>query len=76
MWTVVTVQVFKYEFSCVISEMAFQCTKLSELFSREPLVETFKLETEDSKLTHVFTWRLQALFSNKQQFVFRSERIA
>jgi len=40
-------QVFKYEFSCVISEMAFQCTKLSELFSREPLVDTFKLETED-----------------------------
>jgi hypothetical protein len=40
-------QMFKYEFGSVVSEMAFQCTKLSELFGREPLVSTFKLETGD-----------------------------
>eukprot|EP00929_Paragymnodinium_shiwhaense_P070249 TRINITY_DN35578_c0_g1_i1.p1 TRINITY_DN35578_c0_g1~~TRINITY_DN35578_c0_g1_i1.p1 ORF type:complete len:535 (-),score=106.18 TRINITY_DN35578_c0_g1_i1:127-1731(-) len=41
-------QMIKHEFGCVISEMAFRCTKLSELFNREPLSGTFKLDTEDS----------------------------
>eukprot|EP00929_Paragymnodinium_shiwhaense_P089524 TRINITY_DN4965_c0_g1_i1.p1 TRINITY_DN4965_c0_g1~~TRINITY_DN4965_c0_g1_i1.p1 ORF type:complete len:815 (-),score=173.37 TRINITY_DN4965_c0_g1_i1:647-3091(-) len=41
-------QMISDEFACVISETAFQCTKLSELFSREPLSEAFELDTDDS----------------------------
>eukprot|EP00928_Gymnodinium_smaydae_P047195 TRINITY_DN31482_c0_g1_i1.p1 TRINITY_DN31482_c0_g1~~TRINITY_DN31482_c0_g1_i1.p1 ORF type:complete len:521 (-),score=97.70 TRINITY_DN31482_c0_g1_i1:118-1542(-) len=41
-------QMIKREFGASISEMAFQCTKLSELFAQEPLADTFTLEIKDS----------------------------
>lgn len=41
-------QMIKREFGSAISEMAFQCTKLSELFLRDPLKGTFLLEVEDA----------------------------
>jgi hypothetical protein len=41
-------QMIKREFGNTISEMTFQCTKLSELFAREPLQGAFVLEVEDT----------------------------
>jgi len=47
-------QMIKHEFSRKLSEMAFQCTKLIELFNQEPLSETFILDTEnDGKSIYV-----------------------
>jgi len=47
-------QMIKHEFSRKLSEMAFQCTKLIELFSQEPLTATFILDTEnDGKSIYV-----------------------
>merc|ERR1712232_875900 len=47
-------QMIKYELSRKLSEMAFQCTKLIELFSQEPLAATFVLDTEnDGKSIYV-----------------------
>merc|ERR1712146_735926 len=47
-------QMIKHEFSRKLSEMAFQCTKLIELFSQEPLSSTFVLDTEnDGKSIYV-----------------------
>jgi len=47
-------QMIKHEFSRKLSEMAFQCTKLIELFSQEPLSATFVLDTEnDGKSIYV-----------------------
>jgi len=47
-------QMIKHEFSRKLSEMAFQCTKLIELFSQEPLSSTFILDTEnDGKSIYV-----------------------
>jgi len=47
-------QMIKHEFCRKLSEMAFQCTKLIELFSQEPLAETFVLDTEnDGKSIYV-----------------------
>jgi len=40
-------QMIKHEFSRKLSEMAFQCTKLIELFNQEPLLSTFVLDTEN-----------------------------
>eukprot|EP00927_Polykrikos_kofoidii_P054658 TRINITY_DN49045_c0_g1_i1.p1 TRINITY_DN49045_c0_g1~~TRINITY_DN49045_c0_g1_i1.p1 ORF type:complete len:552 (-),score=68.84 TRINITY_DN49045_c0_g1_i1:266-1921(-) len=40
-------QMIKNEFGSTVSEIAFQCTKLSELFNREPLMSIFKLDTDD-----------------------------
>eukprot|EP00913_Durusdinium_trenchii_P000117 g106.t1 len=47
-------QMIKHEFQRKLSEMAFQCTKLIELFNQEPLNETFVLDTEnDGKSIYV-----------------------
>lgn len=47
-------QMIKHEFCRKLSEMAFQCTKLIELFSQEPLAQTFVLDTEnDGKSIYV-----------------------
>jgi hypothetical protein len=47
-------QMIKHEFSRKLSEMAFQCTKLIELFNQEPLSATFVLDTEnDGKSIYV-----------------------
>lgn len=47
-------QMIKHEFGRKLSEMAFQCTKLIELFSQEPLSYTFVLDTEnDGKSIYV-----------------------
>eukprot|EP00933_Yihiella_yeosuensis_P071954 TRINITY_DN80209_c0_g1_i1.p1 TRINITY_DN80209_c0_g1~~TRINITY_DN80209_c0_g1_i1.p1 ORF type:complete len:171 (+),score=33.43 TRINITY_DN80209_c0_g1_i1:3-515(+) len=47
-------QMIKHEFARKLSEMAFQCTKLIELFSQEPLSATFVLDTEnDGKSIYV-----------------------
>jgi len=47
-------QVIKHEFCRKLSEMAFQCTKLIELFNQEPLAATFVLDTEnDGKSIYV-----------------------
>merc|ERR550539_397811 len=47
-------QLIKYELSRKLSEMAFQCTKLIELFNQEPLAATFMLDTEnDGKSIYV-----------------------
>jgi len=47
-------QMIKHEFSRKLSEMVFQCTKLIELFSQEPLASTFVLDTEnDGKSIYV-----------------------
>jgi hypothetical protein len=47
-------QMVKHEFSRRLSETAFQCTKLVELFNREPLDKTFVLDTEqDGKNIYV-----------------------
>mmetsp|Transcript_16876 Transcript_16876/g.39241 ORF Transcript_16876/g.39241 Transcript_16876/m.39241 type:complete len:663 (-) Transcript_16876:65-2053(-) len=40
-------QMIKHEFNRKLSEMSFQCTKLIELFSQEPLKDTFVLDTEN-----------------------------
>lgn len=39
-------QMIKEECSCRLNEMAFQCTKLIELFRQEPLKSTFALEND------------------------------
>merc|ERR1711879_12084 len=39
-------QMIKHELCRKLSEMAFQCTKLIELFNQEPLSTTFVLDTE------------------------------
>lgn len=36
-------RVMKEEFGCRLNEMAFQCTKLIELFKKEPLCDTFEV---------------------------------
>jgi len=47
-------QMIKHEFCRKLSEMAFQCTKLIELFNQEPLAATFVLDTEnDGKSIYV-----------------------
>lgn len=47
-------QMIKHELCRKLSEMAFQCTKLIELFNQEPLSETFILDTEnDGKSIYV-----------------------
>ncbi|CAK9056697.1 unnamed protein product [Durusdinium trenchii] len=47
-------QMIKHEFQRKLSEMAFQCTKLIELFNEEPLNKTFVLDTEnDGKSIYV-----------------------
>lgn len=47
-------QIIKHEFGRKLSEMAFQCTKLIELFTQEPLSSTFVLDTEnDGKSIYV-----------------------
>jgi len=47
-------QTIKHEFCRKLSEMAFQCTKLIELFNQEPLAQTFVLDTEnDGKSIYV-----------------------
>uniref|UniRef100_A0A7S1S4Y7 SAM domain-containing protein n=1 Tax=Alexandrium catenella TaxID=2925 RepID=A0A7S1S4Y7_ALECA len=47
-------QMIKHEFCRKLSEMAFQCTKLIELFNQEPLAQTFVLDTEnDGKSIYV-----------------------
>jgi len=47
-------QIIKHEFGRKLSEMAFQCTKLIELFTQEPLASTFVLDTEnDGKSIYV-----------------------
>jgi len=47
-------QMIKHEFSRKLSEMAFHCTKLIELFNQEPLTSTFVLDTEnDGKSIYV-----------------------
>mmetsp|Transcript_17935 Transcript_17935/g.38201 ORF Transcript_17935/g.38201 Transcript_17935/m.38201 type:complete len:621 (-) Transcript_17935:133-1995(-) len=47
-------QMVKHEFCRRLSETAFQCTKLVELFNREPLSTTFVLDTEqDGKNIYV-----------------------
>jgi len=47
-------QMIKHEFCRKLSEMAFQCTKLIELFNQEPLQATFVLDTEnDGKSIYV-----------------------
>jgi len=39
-------QMIKEECNCRLNEMAFQCTKLIELFRQEPLKQTFALEND------------------------------
>mmetsp|Transcript_19417 Transcript_19417/g.56402 ORF Transcript_19417/g.56402 Transcript_19417/m.56402 type:complete len:517 (-) Transcript_19417:135-1685(-) len=39
-------QMIKEECSCRLNEMAFKCTKLTELFRQEPLSSTFTLEND------------------------------
>jgi len=47
-------QMIKHELARKLSEMAFQCTKLIELFNQEPLSTTFVLDTEtDGKSIYV-----------------------
>jgi len=47
-------QMIKHELCRKLSEMAFQCTKLIELFNQEPLSATFVLDTEnDGKSIYV-----------------------
>jgi len=47
-------QMIKHELCRKLSEMAFQCTKLIELFNQEPLSTTFVLDTEnDGKSIYV-----------------------
>lgn len=47
-------QMIKHELCRKLSEMAFQCTKLIELFNQEPLSETYVLDTEnDGKSIYV-----------------------
>merc|ERR1719162_2471738 len=47
-------QMIKHELCRKLSEMAFQCTKLIELFNQEPLAATFVLDTEnDGKSIYV-----------------------
>mmetsp|Transcript_25888 Transcript_25888/g.86154 ORF Transcript_25888/g.86154 Transcript_25888/m.86154 type:complete len:493 (-) Transcript_25888:133-1611(-) len=47
-------QMIKHELCRKLSEMAFQCTKLIELFNQEPLSVTFVLDTEnDGKSIYV-----------------------
>jgi len=47
-------QMIKHELCRKLSEMAFQCTKLIELFNQEPLTSTFILDTEnDGKSIYV-----------------------
>jgi len=47
-------QMIKEECSCRLNEMAFKCTKLTELFRQEPLKSTFTLEN-DGKAFYVRT---------------------
>lgn len=47
-------QMIKHELSRKLSEMAFKCTKLIELFNQEPLSKTFLLDTDnDGKSIYV-----------------------
>merc|ERR1719145_400207 len=47
-------QMVKQELSRKLSEMAFKCTKLIELFNQEPLSTTFRLDTDnDGKAIHL-----------------------
>lgn len=47
-------QMIKHEYCRTLTEMAFQCTKLIELFNQEPLAATFVLDTEnDGKSIYV-----------------------
>merc|ERR1712039_603085 len=39
-------KIMKEEFSCRLNEMTFQCTKLIELFRKEPLDSTFTIVTD------------------------------
>merc|ERR1719359_503813 len=69
-------QMFKYEFGSVVSEMAFQCTKLSELFGREPLVSTFKLETGDGGKSMYVRANEPATFSDHIKQLYREAAVA
>eukprot|EP00434_Breviolum_minutum_P033887 symbB.v1.2.029981.t1/scaffold3334.1/size71796/3 len=57
-------QMIKHEFQRKLSEMAFQCTKLIELFNQEPLNETFVLDTEnDGKMKQMIKHEFQRKLS-------------
>lgn len=55
-------QMIKHELSRKLSEMAFKCTKLIELFNQEPLSKTFLLDTDnDGKSIYVHLGKPETL---------------
>jgi hypothetical protein len=69
-------QMIKREFGSTISEMAFQCTKLSELFAREPLQGAFTLEVEDTGKSMYVRVGNQASFSENVKRIYATAHSA